>query len=200
MQSCTTGQRTEPRAVGIERAQMMLRRRPLNRNEIRKLWKINRAEVIDAVYYAINGELVLKHEHYDIKEWPKGEEERYYPIVQNCYDRGGWAYGIFLNDEIVGAAVLENRFIGRTQRHLQLLFLQKGQNYRGQGSGKELCKKAAKEALLRGAEYLHVSATPSENTINFYLKMDCRLANEPDPASFELEPEDIHLEYNLEGE
>ena len=51
------------------------------------------------------------------------------------------------------------------------------------------------------ARKLYISATPSENTINFYLNIGCIITREVDQALFELEPEDIHLEYlipNLE--
>jgi hypothetical protein len=58
---------------------------------------------------------------------------------------------------------------------------------------------AAVEAKQRGAKRMYISATPSEHTINFYLRLGCKVAPEPDPELFELEPEDIHLEYDLES-
>ena len=45
---------------------------------------------------------------------------------------------------------------------------------------------------------MHISATPVEHTINFYLGHGCRVSAEPDPDLFELEPEDTHLEYDFE--
>ena len=56
---------------------------------------------------------------------------------------------------------------------------------------------AARRARKLGAKKLYISATPSENTVNFYLHLGCVLAKEMDPELFELEPEDIHLEYAL---
>ena len=47
------------------------------------------------------------------------------------------------------------------------------------------------------SDKLYVSATPSENTILFYLSFGCKLASEVDPELFALEPEDIHLELVL---
>ena len=38
-----------------------------------------------------------------------------------------------------------------------------------------------------------VSATPSENTVRFYLRRGYRPMAEPFPELFELEPDDIHL-------
>jgi hypothetical protein len=48
-----------------------------------------------------------------------------------------------------------------------------------------------------GAATLYVSATSSENTVNFYLRRGCRVAAQPDEALFALEPEDIHLEFEI---
>jgi hypothetical protein len=45
---------------------------------------------------------------------------------------------------------------------------------------------------------LYISATPSENTINFYLRSGCRVTAQLDPELFALEPKDIHLECDVE--
>jgi hypothetical protein len=49
----------------------------------------------------------------------------------------------------------------------------------------------------RGAHRLYISATPSENTVNFYVRLGCTVAKEPDSDLSELEPEDIHLEFEV---
>jgi hypothetical protein len=41
---------------------------------------------------------------------------------------------------------------------------------------------------------MYISATPSENTVNFYMRLGCEIASEPDPELLAREPEDIHLE------
>jgi hypothetical protein len=46
----------------------------------------------------------------------------------------------------------------------------------------------------KGAAWVYISATPAENTIDFYLRRGCVLAEELDSELFELEPKDIHLE------
>ena len=56
---------------------------------------------------------------------------------------------------------------------------------------------AIARARALGARRLYVSATPSENTVGFYLRRGCRLAAEIDEALFALEPEDNHLELDL---
>jgi predicted N-acetyltransferase YhbS len=171
--------------------------RSLSRDEIPKVWTIDRSEVIDAVYYLEDGALVLKPEHYDMRAWPAGEAAKYTPVLEACYDAGGWFHGLFEGGRLVGVAVLENRFIGRRRDTLQLKFLHVSSGCRGRGLGKRLFHLAEDEARRRGAALMYVSATPSERTIGFYLGLGCRVTQEPDPELFALEPGDIHLEYDL---
>jgi predicted N-acetyltransferase YhbS len=77
---------------------------------------------------------------------------------------------------------------------VQLTFLHVSRAYRDHGLGARLFAGARTIARARGARGLYVSATPSEHTIGFYLRMGCRVLAEPDPELFALEPEDIHLE------
>ena len=94
--------------------------------------------------------------------------------------------------------MLESQFIGKHGDQLQLKFLHISRPYRGQGWGQRLFGLAKAEAVERGAKSLYVSATPSEHTVDFYQRLGCTLAAEPDPALLELEPEDIHFVYALE--
>ncbi|MFX1414991.1 MAG: hypothetical protein ACFFA2_14320 [Promethearchaeota archaeon] len=48
----------------------------------------------------------------------------------------------------------------------------------------------------KSAKKLFIS-TPSKNTIDFYLGIGCKLTNELIPKLYELEPEDIHLQFIL---
>lgn len=172
--------------------------RELERHELDDLWSIDRAEVIEAVYRFRGDRLVLEPEHHDVRGWPPGERELYAPILRDCFDHGGAFYGAFDGDDLVGAAVLERRFIGRARDRLQLKFLHVSRSRRGTGLGGALFDRALARARELGARGLYVSATPSENTVGFYLRRGCRLAEEPDPDLFALEPEDVHLELDLE--
>lgn len=171
----------------------MITGRMLTRDEIPAVWHINRREVINAVYYLADGALVLKPEHHDVRGWSPDGAEKYTPLLEECYDRGGWFYGLFDEDQLIGVAVLENRFIGPNKDQLQLKFLHVSHGYRDQGLGKRLFKLAQAEARRRGAKQLYISATPSEHTIRFYRNLGCQVTTEPDPELLALEPEDIHL-------
>src|SRR5262249_34292279 len=112
-------------------------------------------------------------------------------------DRGGWFCGAFDNTRLIGAVVLESRFIGRRKDQLQLYFLHVSHAYRNRGLGAQLFERAMATARERGAHRLYISATPSENTVNFYTRLGCAIAGKPDPELFKLEPEDIHLEFEI---
>jgi len=175
----------------------MIKIRQLTYPELPAIWTIDRSEVIDNIYYFRNGKLILEAEHYDMQGWPPGESEHYHPFLEDCFARGGHFWGAFDGDTLVGVAILEEQFIGSKQDTLQLKFLHASSACRKQGLGRRLFSIAAEQAKSMGAAKMYISATPSENTVNFYFHLGCELAAEIDPELFALEPEDIHLEYSL---
>lgn len=172
--------------------------RLLQRDEIPLIWQIDRREIIENVYHLRDGKLVLEPEYYDMQGWPPGEAENYTPILLDCYDRGGFFWGVFENDKLIGISVLESKFIGSRHDTLQLKFLHVDRDCRGQGLGTKLFEVAVQQARELGAKKLYISATPSEHTVNYYMRLGCVLASEIDPELFALEPEDIHLEFVIE--
>jgi len=167
----------------------------LERDEIPLVWQIDRSEVIHNIYCLRDGELILVPDYFDAHGWPPGEAEHYTSILLDCFDRGGTFWGVFEDGNIIGTAILESKFIGLKHDTLQLNFLHVSHRYRKQGVGKKMFHLAVEKAESLGAKKLYISATPSENTINFYMRQGCVLAPEIDPELFALEPEDIHLEY-----
>ena len=68
---------------------------------------------------------------------------------------------------------------------------------RGSGVGSALVKAVLQTAREQGATDLYVSATPTRETVDFYLAQGfVRLAT-PNPRLIELEPDDIHLQRKL---
>jgi predicted N-acetyltransferase YhbS len=177
--------------------------RALLRKEIERVWNIDRSEVVDNIYRFENGTLILRPHNFDpilaqlsgfVPGWPPGEAEKYTPILLDCFDRGGWFYGAFEGGQLVGAVVLDNKLIGKHKDQLQLKFLHVSSSYRQKGLGARLFQLARTTARQDGAKRLYISATPSENTVNFYLRLGCAVAADPDQELFDLEPEDTHLE------
>lgn len=171
--------------------------RLLERGELDLLWSIDRAEEIDHMFVYANGDLLLRPERHDVTGWPPEELERNREILADCFAHGGFFEGAFEGDRLVGAAVLEQRFIGEHRDTLQLKFLHVSRAQRGRGLGATLFSQAAERARSLGARSLYISATPSEATVRFYRARGCELAETVDPALFALEPEDIHFTLDL---
>lgn len=171
--------------------------RIMRREEIEKIRSINRAELIERVYYLRDGMLELKDEEYDMKGWPPGHIDKIVAGAYELFDSAGVLIGAFDNEDLVGITGVENRFRGIRRDTLKMDILFVSRSYRKQGIGNRLVIEASKVASNMGARKLYISATPSENTVNFYLGVGCQLASEIDPELFELEPEDIHLELRI---
>ncbi|MDH0096625.1 N-acetyltransferase [Ectopseudomonas hydrolytica] len=176
----------------------MSEERLLRREEIPQLWEIDRSEVIEQLYSVEAGQLVLRPEFYDMRGWPQGEAEHYTPILLDCFDRGGWFLGLYDQGRLIGAVVLDTRRLGPDGDCLQLKFLHISHAYRSRGLGAHLFRRAAAQARLLGASALYVSATPSQNTVDFYRRLGCSLCAKPDEELYRLEPEDIHLIYRIQ--
>jgi predicted N-acetyltransferase YhbS len=171
--------------------------RELRRHEVEQVWTIDRRELVEHVYHIEDGALVLKPEYYDMKGWPSGEQEVYNPILLDCFDRGGTFIGAFDEDDLIGAAVLDNKLIGKDRDQLQLKFLHVSSSRRKRGLGRLLFERAVERARELDAKRLYISATPSENTVDFYLHLGCSVTEDVDEELFELEPDDIHMEYRI---
>ncbi len=171
--------------------------RLLTEAELPLIWTIDRAEKVHKVYHIREGKLVLESEYYDIPGWHPAESKAYHQILVACFARGGEFWGAFDEENLVGVAVLEEKFIGSQKDTLQLKFLHVSRGQRKKGLGRRLFSLAARQAKIKGAAKMYISSAPSENTVNFYFHLGCELAQEIDSALFKLEPEDIHLQYRL---
>jgi predicted N-acetyltransferase YhbS len=167
--------------------------RVLQRDEITLLWTIDRSEEIFYSYYVEQGQLKKREDYFKATGWPDGEADLYTPILYDCFDRGGLFFGCFEGGHLIGLSVLDMVWLGPKKDLLQLDMLHVDCKYRGQGIGSELFRKAKIAAAEYGALGLYISATPTENTIHFYLKRGATLIDMPDPELFAREPYDIHL-------
>jgi len=171
-----------------------LTRRRLRRDELDRIWEIDRRETVERTYRVAADELVLRDDFFDIRGWPPHEAEQYEPILADAFDRGAVFSGVFDGSRLVAVGVTDALPRGRAGDLRQLSFLHVAHGYRDRGLGAELFEEAMEFAAARGAAGLYVSATPSEHTIAFYLGRGCRVTDRPDPDLLALEPDDIHLE------
>lgn len=175
----------------------MLRRmveyRLLTKDELPKIWTIDRSEFIARIYVVVDGALVLRDLNVDVVGWPPGTPEKHALEFDEAFDAGAWFLGAWDGEVVAGVAALDKRPLESQEGALQLTFLHVSRPYRGTGVGVELFEHARREAAASGATRIYISATESEHTVRFYLARGCRLNPLPDPRLFELEPMDIHL-------
>jgi GNAT superfamily N-acetyltransferase len=171
--------------------------RLLTRDEVELIWTIDRSEVHHHVYELRDGRLVRTPKYFEIPGWSPQTVAKMTPVLLDSFDRGGTFLGVFDADALVGIGVLESAFVGRASDQMQLSYLYVSRPYRGRGVGTQLFDAAVVRARQAGANALYVSATPTENTVDFYLNRGCVLAPEPDPRLLAAEPDDIHVLYLL---
>ncbi len=169
--------------------------RRLGRTELSRVVEIDRTERIDLVYLQRGTELVEQRGNWSASAWdPDGpgehsvEGQRH--ALEHYVDAGGSALGAFVGGRLVG--------IGVVVPHLrpsiaQLAFLHVSAAHRGAGIGRRLSEDLEQMARDAGDSEMVVSATPSENTVRFYLGRGFELMAQPLPELLELEPEDVHM-------
>jgi predicted N-acetyltransferase YhbS len=171
--------------------------RLLTRDEIELIWTIDRSEVHHHTYELREGQLVRVPNYFEVPGWRPDAAEEETPALFDRFDRGGTFVGMFDADALIGISVLESAHVGRGRDQMQLAYLYVSRTHRGRGVGVQLFEAAVSAAREAGAKALYVSATPTENTVDFYLNRGCVLTPEPDPALLAAEPDDIHLLYTL---
>ncbi|WP_432405222.1 GNAT family N-acetyltransferase [Wukongibacter sp. M2B1] len=171
--------------------------RILLRNEIESLRDIDRSERIEKSYYLEDEKLKIKDNYYNVRGWHPKELEYLISRLYDLYDRGGIIYGGFDSSHIVGMIALDSELIGKNKDQLKLDILYISSKYRKKGIGRKLVECVIDRAKETSATKLYVSATPTQGTVDFYMRIGFDLASEINEKLFQLEPEDIHLELEI---
>jgi GNAT superfamily N-acetyltransferase len=169
--------------------------RALSRHELVRVRDIHRAERIAVLFEQRGTELIARHGSWDAPDWylDHGSDhsvDAQQRAVEHYLDMGGAAIGAFSDARLVG--------IGVVVPHLrpgiaQLAFLHVSSEVRATGIGVRLCADLETIARRAGDTEMVVTATPSENTVRFYLGRGFRPMEHPLPELFALEPEDVHM-------
>jgi GNAT superfamily N-acetyltransferase len=110
--------------------------------------------------------------------------------LQYHVDKGGIALGAFASGRLVAIGVV----VPHVRPGIaQLAFLHVTAPLRATGIGSYLSEQLEQIARTAGDSDMVVSATPSENTVRFYLGRGFQLMADPLAELFELEPEDVHM-------
>lgn len=161
--------------------------------------EIDRTERIDVLYVQDGTRLVERTGDWSAPAW-FSEGEREHSVAHQIAEcerqlaASAIALGAFADGRLVG--------IGLMTPHIrpgvaQLAFLHVSQEYRAHGIGGHLSDDLEHIAREHGNTTMVVSATPSLNTVRFYLRRGFEPMPEPLPELYELEPEDVHMQKQL---
>lgn len=169
--------------------------RVLSRSELRRVGEIDRSERIEVLYDQHGATLIARRGEWAAPAWdPNGDGPHSVAAQLHALERdldlGGIALGAFAAERLVG--------IGVVIPHLrpsiaQLAFLHVDAAWRAMGVGTRLAEELQQIARTAGDVDMVVSATPTGNTVRFYLGLGFQPMAEPLPELFELEPDDVHL-------
>ena len=177
---------SEPREIGIRR---------LEREELARVGEIDRTERIDVLYVQHGTRLEERRGDFGARAWlTEGEGEHSVAAQQKALrhyvEEGGIVLAAFDGDRLVGIGVVVPHLRQGTS---QLAYLHVSDGSRGRGIGSRLSDELEGIAREAGDATMVVSATPSLNTVQFYLHRGFEPTAEPLAELYELEPDDVHL-------
>lgn len=169
--------------------------RDLERTELSRIGEIDRTERIGVLFEQHGIELVARQGSWNASAWdPEGHGEHsvdaQHRALAHYADAGGIGRGAFSGGRLVGIGVVVPHI---RPAIAQLAYLHVSRDFRGVGVGTRLCADLEVVARRAGDTEIVVSATPSENTVRFYMGRGFRPMALPLPELLELEPEDIHM-------
>jgi len=169
--------------------------RGVSRAELARVSEIDRRERIEVLYDQHGTELVARHGRWDAAAWdPEGHGEHSVGAqvdrLEHYVDEGGTALGAFAGGRLVGLAVVVPHL---RPGIAELAYLHVSASWRATGIGSRLCDQLERIARTAGDSDMVVSATPSENTVRFYLGRGFQPMAQPLAELVELEPDDVHM-------
>jgi GNAT superfamily N-acetyltransferase len=169
--------------------------RRLGRTELPRVAEIDRSERIDVVYDQHGSQLEARYGNWSASAWdPDGHGphsvEAQVHALQYHVDKGGIVLGAFTIEQLVGIGVVVPDL---RPGIAQLAWLHVTAPLRATGIGSRLSEQLEEIARTAGDSEMVVSATPSKNTVRFYLGRGFEPTAEPLAELIELEPDDVHL-------
>lgn len=143
-----------------------------------------------------NGKWLLKDVSF-VDEWSKEEYAFLVKCLKNTDRTGGFVFGAFEEERLLGFASVENKRFGSKNQYVQLSCIHVSEETRGKGVGKRLFVLACEAGRRLGAEKLYISAHSAKESQAFYHAVGCIEAKEYNKELSEAEPCDCQLEIRL---
>lgn len=193
---------TQPRvrySQNARPAKPQSRYRRLVAADLARICEIDRSERIETLYVQHGTELEERAGDWSAPAWSAEGEGEYSVAHQRAecerqLAAGGCALGAFAADQLVGIGIVTPH-VGPGIAQLAYLYVSNG--YRASGIGVRLSNELERIAHESGDTEIVVSATPSLNTVRFYLGRGFVPTPAPLPELYELEPDDVHMHKRL---
>ncbi len=156
----------------------------------------DRHQVVTKCWKKGEGSWSLEEKFY-VEEWSDAQYEFLVKCLQHTVDTGGFVFGVFAKERLIGFASVESHHFGSREQYVQLSCIHVSCESRGWGLGRGLFQCAVKGARRLGAEKLYISAHPAQETQAFYHALGCVEAEEYHKELVESEPDECQLEYVL---
>jgi GNAT superfamily N-acetyltransferase len=169
--------------------------RDLEHDELSRVGEIDRTERINVLFEQVGNELVERRGSWNAAAWDANGHGEHtvaaqYRALLSYAAEGGIVRGAFSNERLVGIGVVVPHI---RQAVAQLAYLHVSHDHRSAGIGSQLSVDLEQIARCGGDTEIVVSATPSGNTVRFYLGRGYLPVAQPLPELLEMEPEDIHM-------
>ena len=169
--------------------------RTLGRDELSRVGDIDRTERIDVLVEQHGNALVERQGTWNAAAWDRdgtGEHsvDAQHRSLMRFADAGGIVRGAFSHGRLVAIGAVVPHIRPGTAR---LAYLHVSQDARSSGIGSRLTGDLESIAQRAGDTEMVVTATPSGNTVHFYLRHGYQPMAQPLPELLELEPDDIHM-------
>jgi GNAT superfamily N-acetyltransferase len=167
--------------------------------DLARIGEIDRTERIETLYVQQGTRLEAQVGDWSAPAW-FGEGEGEHSVAHQRAECERYlaarsiALGAFADGRLVGIGIVRPHIRPGTA---QIAFLHVSHEYRASGIGAYLSDELERLAREQGDTAMIVSATPSLNTVRFYLGRGFQPMSEPLPELYELEPEDIHMQKRL---
>lgn len=171
--------------------------RLLTFDELERIREIDRSETISESYRLEQGSLQLFPSPELVSGFDAAELEAIIDRQQTILEHGGVAIGAFDGPMLAGVASVNRKRFGADAQYCKMDILYTSNAYRNHRLGARLLALCREKGKAYGAKALYISATPTRNTVDFYLRHGARILSVPDPELFRMEPEDIHMELIL---
>ncbi|AOA57520.1 GNAT family N-acetyltransferase [Acinetobacter larvae] len=166
----------------------------LTATDIPLIWQhINRREVIERMYRQTHGELHAYSCFYDVLGWDEQHLAEDPPTIRKAYQDGAICLGLWDAERLIAVSVIGAHPVTLYPQARLLSYFYVDADYRGQGIGADLMQATLASLKDLNATALYISAIPTCNTVDFYMRQGAKVLYQPDPTLFAAEPEDIHL-------